>query len=64
MMTVPSARERGEEMPALVQRDENQSGIENGDVAEEAERIVLTGGKQDRREKAAQACREWQRPAH
>ena len=49
-----SGTEGGQEMPAAVQRDQNQSCIKNGDVAEQAEGIVLSGGKHDRREEAAQ----------
>ena len=46
--------QRGQEMPAAVQCHENQPGVEDGNVAEQAERIVLAGGKQNRRQKAAE----------
>ena len=46
--------ERGEEMPAAVERDDNQTDVEDGDVAEEAEWIVLAGRKQNRRQEAPQ----------
>ena len=37
--------ERGEKIPAAIERDDDESGVEDGDVAEKSERIVLTGGK-------------------
>ena len=47
-------RERGEKEPAAAQGDQDQPGVENGDVAEEAERVVLAGGNQDGGEEAAE----------
>src|SRR3974390_312213 len=41
-------------MPALVQRDQNQSRVEDGDVAEKAEWIVLAGREQNWCKEAAQ----------
>ena len=37
-----------------MQRHHDQAGIKNGDVAEQAKRIVLAGGEQNRRKEAAQ----------
>ena len=44
--------ERGEEKPAAIQRHQDEAGVEDGDVAEETERIVHAGREQDRRKEA------------
>ena len=44
----------GEEKPAAVQRNNDQPGVEDGDVTEESKRIVLAGREQQRGEEAAQ----------
>ena len=54
MMAVPSCGERGEELPAAVERDEDQADVEDGDVSEEAKRVVLAGREQNGREKTTE----------
>ena len=50
----PGGSQRGQEIPAAVQRHHDEAGVENGDVAEQTQRIVLAGGKQDGGEETAQ----------
>jgi hypothetical protein len=41
MRAVPSAASAVEKVPAAIERDENQPGIEDGNIAKESKRIVL-----------------------
>jgi len=45
-------------MPAAIQRYDNESDIENGDVAEKAQGIVLTRREQNRRQKTAEHAQD------
>ena len=50
----PGGGQRSQEMPAPVQRHHNEPGVEDGDVTEQAQRVVLVGVNQDRRKETAQ----------
>jgi hypothetical protein len=53
-----SGGQRGQEMPAPVQRHHDEAGIENGDITEQTQRIVLAGGKEDGGEETAQHAQD------
>ena len=46
--------EGGQEMPAPVEGDDQQAGVQHGDVAKQPEGVVLAGGQQHGRQKPAQ----------